>query len=809
MRTKRLFFILLVFYFSFLGGSAYYNILFPVRVLHHAAVTLLLAGWLLARIRSGSGLPRTMLEAPLLAVVAVWFVSALASLDPRVALENIWFPLTHLLLFFIAVDLLQRGRYRLLLEAQFIMAALVVFITLLELASWYFGLGILPGTEIGWPQMGFLLPPTIPEVSLALNISTLQAGYVAPLVTLTLVWGLTSTRSDYRRALYALALLLLLVLLLTGSRGGLLSLLAALGALALIRLMQWPRLTARIPPRLLLAGGLAAALAGAALFVLFTLPLGRGQSNEGRLDMWQSAISMTADHPLLGVGPGLFGRALRDYRDPDLARDHLASAHNAYLNNTAETGLAGLAAAAALLFLFSRQAWRTYRSAPTPARRFRLEAGAAALAGVAAHSMVDVFTVTPVVLVIILLAAYVLVGQRSSLDPVPALPRWTAAAALLPVLLYGLAFIQFDRAGLHYMLSLPGGDNALQQAAAAHELDPHLRLHTLQYEYLTAQQLASSDPDAAVAAYTRALSLEPTWDTGWINLAALEEMRGNLAAALEHLRRAWAINPMNTAPLHWARLAEAADAAPADEIVAAYLLELNNRFNPDLPLADFWWQTALRRQAVELYLPSAAPVNRYRILAAHDPGRLSSLLSDEPSTAADFWMLGEYTLTVFEDPQNAVVLFSQAIELSPYSGDAYASRARAYARLDPAAALADLDMARLLGTRYEYPNALRARLTDDPQQALLLAASALPPRPHPQGFAAVLYAGRPAAFDLFPSMRRPGPGRAVMSPWYDVAYTFLEQGLRANAITAFSAILDYAPAEDEARQQLEALLATP
>ena len=53
----------------------------------------------------------------------VWFASALLSLDPRMALENVWLPLTKLLLFFVMVDLLQSGRETLLIETQFLLAA--------------------------------------------------------------------------------------------------------------------------------------------------------------------------------------------------------------------------------------------------------------------------------------------------------------------------------------------------------------------------------------------------------------------------------------------------------------------------------------------------------------------------------------------------------------------------------------------------------------------------------------------------------------------------------------------------------------
>ncbi len=85
-----------------------------MRVFHHAATSLLLAAWLGVRLLRRRGLPPTPLNPVLYIGVGVWFASALLSIDPRMALENLWFPITHLLLFFVMVDLIQLGRESLL-----------------------------------------------------------------------------------------------------------------------------------------------------------------------------------------------------------------------------------------------------------------------------------------------------------------------------------------------------------------------------------------------------------------------------------------------------------------------------------------------------------------------------------------------------------------------------------------------------------------------------------------------------------------------------------------------------------------------
>jgi tetratricopeptide (TPR) repeat protein len=743
MRNRQLPLLLLAIYLVFVGGSAYYALIFPVRVLHHVVVTLVLALWLVGRLRRGQGLPQTPLNRPLYAAVVVWLVSAVASSDPRMAFEHLWFPITHGLFFFALADFIQRGRQRQLFEIQFFLAALVVIITGLELASWYFGLGIVPGTSVGWTDVlgpDLPLPLEILRVSLAMNISTLLAGYVAPLVVVTLGWALTAHRR-YRAVLLMLAAALAVVLALTMSRGGYLSAAAGVATLVVLRASVSSWVTQRLSARTLLAAGGLALLAGGVGFAIISATPGRTSGDLGRLDMWQSAVRLTAAHPLTGVGPGLFGPAFRLERTPTLVQDKLASAHNVVLNNAAETGLPGLAVSLWLVIAFVRGWWRQ-RMAASGGRQFRLDVCFAALVGLAVHSMVDVFTITPIMLTIALLAAYCVVTPRRGFDIPPSAHRVTALVALLIVLGYGAWLALLDVAQNRYQASLGGGDGALEAVQEARALDPGLRLYGLQEAYLAAQ---TADLPTARALYTQALALDPTWDTGWLNFAALAEADDDLPAALEATSRAMAINSRSSsATLHWARLAEALDAAPDEDIIAAYM-----RY-PILLTNDWWTETPLRREALEQVADGASLDMQYRIWAAHDPARAAALVPDAPVTVADWWVVGQAALDE-GDAAGAEGAFTQAIALSPRDGDLYASRARARAITDRAAAQRDLMLAELLGVVQENLNDVRLLLTDDPaERERLIAASTQ--RTVSQAFAAVVY-GRPAAFDVLPAMQ--------------------------------------------------------
>ena len=241
----------------------------------------------------------------------------------------------------------------------------------------------------------------------------------------------------------------------------------------------------------------------------------------------------------MGIGPGLFGRAFRDYRDPDLARDRMGAAHNAYLGTAAEAGLIGVIVSLWLGVVIVRTWWRRWQEATSAPRKIRIEVMVAALVGIAVHSMVDIFITTPMVLLIALLIAYSTIGHRTVLDVREKGQGWPVVVLLITLLGYGIWLIQIDRAQSHYQRSLTGGDDALDEARAAAEIDPDLNLYQLQIAHLLGERAingSSEDLGEAIAAYEYALELEPTWDTGWLNLAALVELQGQYAASLR-LRR--------------------------------------------------------------------------------------------------------------------------------------------------------------------------------------------------------------------------------------------------------------------------------
>src|SRR5690606_6480840 len=100
------------------------------------------------------------------------------------------------------IDLMRRGWARAFRVALLAAALVIVALSAVEVAAWYFGwLG-----EPGWfPVAGWSIPPLLPALDLPLNISTIQGNTVAVLVPLVAAGAIAARGRWSRTALVALA----------------------------------------------------------------------------------------------------------------------------------------------------------------------------------------------------------------------------------------------------------------------------------------------------------------------------------------------------------------------------------------------------------------------------------------------------------------------------------------------------------------------------------------------------------------------------------------------------------------------------
>jgi cytochrome c-type biogenesis protein CcmH/NrfG len=592
----------------------------------------------------------------------------------------------------------------------------------------------------------------LPRLFLAMSVSTLLAGYIAPLVTVTLGWAVTTTQRDFRVVLFGLMALLSLVLLMTGSRGGLLGVGIALGAFALCQAIRSPRITAIIAPKVLIGIGVAGLIAASLGFVVLTLPRALGSSNEGRVDMWRSAVEMTADHPVFGVGYGMFGRAFREYRDPTIVQDKLAHAHNLYLNTLSELGVVGTAIVIWLAGTAITRIWRNYRAQIDRRRQMRLEAACCALLGFGAHSLVESFSITPIIFMVLSLLAYVMTPlPESRVVTPPKETRLYTAILLVIVLVWGVGMLIFDSAQNSYMQAFrrQTASEALADVAAAKASDPSLRLYDLVTAFLVDQN--TTQPTDAIWVYESVLQLEPTWEIGWANLAALYATNDQPQAAFEAIQRAYALNNSTPALVWWARYADLTKGAPDDKIVKNYVRAMSNAYvlNRVLPVSSFWQETPLSQQALEEFAANVPLDWQYRIWQAQNPSRIAALIPTTPQTSAEWWIVGQEALNT-GNATEALTAFETALALLPDNsqrGDYEASRAEALIATN--APQTDIELAIRRAKFYglwleEIPTVEGVEEDDAPRSTSINAIE----------FAAVLY-GRPPLFDYSEALDYP------------------------------------------------------
>ena len=173
----------------------------------------------------------------------------------------------------------------------------------------------------------------------------------------------------------AFAAMVLWCLLLTRSKGGFAMLALALaGGLMLYGRLHWRW---RV-------GALAALLAvGAAFFGVQGARRG-AETMEARGDYWRAGLAMIAEQPWLGGGPGTFGKRYVERRQPDAEPTLLA--HNGFLQQWTDSGVAGFAGFAALWVGALWRGARRLRAAPFDPLLWTTWVGLAAWTG---HNLVD------------------------------------------------------------------------------------------------------------------------------------------------------------------------------------------------------------------------------------------------------------------------------------------------------------------------------------------------------------------------------------------------------------------------------------
>lgn len=391
---------------------------------------------------------------------------------------------------------------------------------------------------LGAGALGIFFPSISPEGNP--NYTGALAGMLLPATAAFALSG----RGFVKRGLPALSALTLLAdLLISQSRGGWAGAVAGLGVTVAAAAVK------RLPGWKVLAGGLL--VVG---ILPFVLPGSRMRSEAGaegvsyRLEAWKSSVRMTADRPLLGVGPGNFTVEYPRYRSEAEFRGSTAhsggrfveaeDAHSSWVQAAVETGLPGLAAFAALAFCVAWKGVRTLRSSVDPGT-------SALLAGLGGGA-----------------AAYFVSGLFNTLTThvSPSIAFW-AFAGLIEVLggpEEAPAPVDGGRRPLALLGSVAGLLGALWAGAWAYA------------DWAFTRGMATVDPEARAAAMRRSLGAQPGSARAHLELARALAAGGNPEGAIEPGRRSLELRPHSVPALNnvavW-MLAAKRDPAEAEQLL--------------------------------------------------------------------------------------------------------------------------------------------------------------------------------------------------------------------------------------------------
>jgi len=561
----RLIWLLPLAIYAFFFWRSVYGLGRPIlHILDWVIVVVGLGAWCLFRYFRHQPWPRTHLDLLLLVWGGVMVWATIFSVNLRASLRGLWEAWTAALILWLLVDLIRHRWAPTLWRLLFLLGGVVCLIGAAEFLSWYFGSSLLGAFRQGWfPIAGLVdpIPPNMHRVSLALANATAVSALIAALIPPAICIAVGTQDREVRVGMLLWLSLALLIELLSLSRGGFLALGVSLlfllvGSICSPQVRSWASSLSRWKGILTAVAVIVGALvvrAGAAVW----LHSGRSIYSSGdavRIDYWRSALAIIQDHSLTGVGPAAFGTALRLYRDPFLSLDYITTAHNLYLNVAAEMGLPGFLIGFALIFFLVRAWWRRWRSEVRGSSTWwRLLGIGAALAGLAAQSLVDTFAESAIVLLVLFFVAYILTSGPSPPAAASRTHRWPWIAALF-ILACGAIGMAWDSVGfVHYRRSLNAiGRGQLHAALSAGEFarahDPWMPLYACHVGYLHGLQVAQGNQKALTAAlesYHDCIS--PLSAPGWVdhlNQAALLWHAGQDADARIAVEEAVARTPV-------------------------------------------------------------------------------------------------------------------------------------------------------------------------------------------------------------------------------------------------------------------------
>lgn len=612
---------------------------FRATVIFHAVTALVFVPYLLSLIL-GRRLPGgSVLDAPLVALLGVYLLTTITSLDWRVSLEVTLTALMGLGVFYVLSD----GR---LFRSWQVETALVLAV----LAAAIKALWIVGGDYVDWLRLtdavrgglslGDLIPATVPKVHDVGDHPNIMGGILAMSLPFFFVALFRPTRAIVRAVVVLAAFVVILALFLSLARSAWLAAAVGLlttGVLLLFATQAGHNLLQRLRPastnqRWLLASVVIALLGVGTLVSVSVVQTVEARpvwlfraSQSPRWDVIQAGAEMVRDYPLLGTGPGVFSLLYPEYSGK--FANHAFHSHNGFLQTAIDMGVPGVIAmvvvTGALGWLMIRGLRETEGNA-----RLSIAACAGAFVALATFSLFDAPNgFKGALAALAAIGAVAVLSFREGRTRTPAKggkgPRWArvggylvlAARVAVPVVMVGVLVtwvVRLDVAHFYYRnaqtdIIAQRWPQAIDDGKRAVELDPEFAIYRLQLGTIYGQAyLATGDfplLEDALDQLERAVELEPRNAFAHVNLALLLAEAGDWETARDEAQAAIEV-ANNDSVVALAAGTALEKSNWGDEAVRAYGRALF--LNPPLVDSPFWGESEFRKTHFEEILNRSA-----------------------------------------------------------------------------------------------------------------------------------------------------------------------------------------------------------
>ena len=538
------------------------------------------------------------IEKPLLVLLVIVFLASFLSIDPHRSFTELWLLLIESFLLLTTIRLVQNGwQGELFVKVFLIINSLVMAFSWFEVYQWYSQW--LRASQNQW----------IPSIAFRLSVPNFL-GVIFNISLFLSIARIVNTRENLAKILLGLNIVSAVGLLyLTSSRGAWLGTFSGFIVMVFLYIITHPQKIKdnvswlrkhNIILYLIFFAILCAILFLGWLILLQTIQPTHAPLLQSRAEFWVPAFDSFLEKPFFGTGPYTFVSAYLTHNSVP-SRSLFVYAHSIYLDYLSGTGAVGFIAFLWLIFVLCKTLINNYYIETNDIQRSVIMGGIAGLTSFCVHGIADsVHHTIPTsawIMAIILGAA---LGKAN---------RDCVTRSYTSIV---IGFIVIIIAWINYWMVIPmqkgvdlANNNQWKEAVEffiqAVERDPYSAVSYQQlgiaYSYLSPKENQTT-LDNAIVSLEKTVELDPYWALNHANLGSLYRENNQIELAIEEFQTSVELAPGGV--IYWLNLAEVEE-VKGDQVLARNAYKQVLDLKPTLINSKYWRTSELRQEVADKY----------------------------------------------------------------------------------------------------------------------------------------------------------------------------------------------------------------